>query len=93
MSYKLIIRDRAEKAIKEYKIINEKVGLKFFKELETALKYITKNLLAFQLRYKNMRMIHLKTFPSSIHYKINEQKNIVRVYALHSMKTNPDDRY
>ena len=93
MSYELIVRNRAEKEFEkvmyEYKLISKDVSSRFFIELENALNRITKNPKAFQIRYKNMRMIHLPTFPFSLHFKINLTKKTVRVFALSPSKSNP----
>jgi hypothetical protein len=59
---------------------------KFQIQLEEAKLIITKQPYSFQIRYKEVRMSHLKNFPVSLHYVINEKLKIVTLIAVLSSK-------
>ncbi|MBI2258788.1 MAG: type II toxin-antitoxin system RelE/ParE family toxin [Flavobacteriia bacterium] len=69
----------------------EKSGLEilFLKELETNLKYIKKNPLKCQIRYKGIRIKFLKKFNFGIHYLI--EQNTIYVLAVFHTSQNSDE--
>lgn len=81
MTYKLIIAPKAlkdiDKATEYYFDIQKKLAKRFTKDLKDQTKYVHKNPLHIQVRYDNIRIAHLKKFPYSIHFTIEEQTIII----------------
>ncbi len=55
-----------------YKNITTRLADRFREAFLEKLDDIEENPLLFQVRYKNIRMAHFKTFPYSIHYFVEE---------------------
>lgn len=91
MSYRLVIKPLAEKDIAEtYTWYNqEQVGLgdTFLDQLERSLEFLKKNPAQYQIRYKDVRMVKLNSFPICLHYTIEE--NTVFVHAAFSTSRDP----
>lgn len=69
---------------------NTKIGNKLVLSIDSKLNDLKKNYTKYQVRYRNVRLAHLKKFSYSIHYIIdNELKRIV-VIAVFSMKEDPE---
>lgn len=81
MTYKLVVSTSAlkdiDKATEYYFDIKKNLAKRFNKDLKASTKYILKNPLHIQIRYDNIRIAHLKKFPYSIHFTIEEQTIII----------------
>jgi plasmid stabilization system protein ParE len=91
MVYKIIIDPAANLDIIDCIdwYINVQIGLgnKFYQEVKSVFKSISKNPNIFAVRYKNVHTAVMKKFPFLIHYFIDADKNIVVVTSvLHSSR-------
>lgn len=81
MTYKLHISPKAkkdiDKATEHYFKIQKKLAQRFARDLRAKTKYIHKKPLHIQVRYDSIRIAHLKKFPYSIHFAIEEQTIII----------------
>jgi LAS superfamily LD-carboxypeptidase LdcB len=59
--------------------------------LEEAKKYIFDYLVAFQIKYKNVRTVLLKQFAYNIHYIVDDAKKQIVVLAIIHAYKNPKD--
>jgi plasmid stabilization system protein ParE len=91
MSFKIIILDEAKNDFKEiitwYKKINPLLSKKFANSFNNSLKKINKNPYEYQIRYDNVRVFLLKTFPYLVHFSI-ENQNIFIKAVLHTSRDN-----
>ena len=73
MNYKIVIVDEAKIDFKEslfwYKKINPKLAKRFHLSFKESLAIIKKNPFHFQIRYDDVRIIMLTTFPYLIHFQ------------------------
>jgi len=94
MSFKLEIRGDARIDILNCLdwFLNKSVstGEKLQIQIEDSINRILKTPFAFEIRYKETRLIHLKNFPISIHYSINEKLKLVTLVAVLSSNENPE---
>jgi hypothetical protein len=85
MSYKVIIIPEAKIDLKEsihwYKNINTKLAQRFLHSFKEGILIISKDPLHFQIRYDDVRIMMLTTFPYLIHYTID--KNIIIIKAIY----------
>jgi hypothetical protein len=70
---------------------NKQIGLeeRFAKNIEDAINKIIKIPTAYNIRYKNVRIAHPKTFPYNIHFYIDESiKTIVITGIVYNKRNN-----
>ncbi len=68
---------------------NTLLGNRFINEIDICLNNLRVNYNKYQLRYKNVRLIHLKKFKYSIHYINDDKRKRVIIIAIFSSKENP----
>jgi hypothetical protein len=85
MNYKILIVDEAKndfrKAQTWYKNIDSKLAGRFLLSFKKSLFDIKRNPLHFQIRYDDVRIVVLYTFPYLIHYSI--RKDIIVIQAIY----------
>lgn len=90
MSYKIVIIDEAKmdykEALKYYKDINPKLGKRFNQSFKDSLDLIKKKPELFQIRFENIRIKMLKTFPYLIHFTIYD--NLIVIKAIYHSSRN-----
>lgn len=69
-----------EKAIAYYEEISEALANKFHNEFWNKIDAIKENPLHYQVRYKSIRIAHIKTFSYGIHFIIED--NIIHVFKI-----------
>lgn len=91
MTYRLVIRERAEKQIEEaYEWYEKKqigLGDNYLDVIERSLMLIQINPKLFQFKYKNIKAIYTKQFPFGIFYIIDGDKIVV--LAVFHLSRNP----
>ena len=82
MNYKIVIIDEAKIDFKEtlfwYKNIDPKLAKRFHLSLKESLAIIKKNPFHFQIRYHDVRIIMLTTFPYLIHFTVGENDIVIK---------------
>jgi hypothetical protein len=82
MNYKILIIDEAKadykKSLLWYKEKHPKLAIRFNDSFKRSLAILKKDPLLFQIRYDNIRLIFLKTFPYAIHYSIYENCVVIK---------------
>ena len=95
-TYTIIIDPRVKEDLKEARnYLNAKrkgFGNKFLNEYKDFLKTLQTNPL-FQLRYKKIHCLPMKTFKYMIHFKVNEQTKVVHIYAVLSTYQDPNKHW
>ena len=95
MSYILVNKSAVffdiEDVVAYYKTINLDLAVSFLDRLEEAKKYIIDYPTAFQVKYKNVRIVILKQFPYLIHYIVDDVKKQIVVLAVIHANKNPKD--
>ena len=91
MNYKIVIIDEAKIDFKEallwYKNIDSKLAKRFHLSFKESLVIIKKNPFHFQIRYNEVRLIMLTTFPYLVHFTVD--KNIIVIKAIyHSSRSS-----
>lgn len=89
MNYKIVILPEAKNDFKEaigyYKTINPKLSGRFYGSFKESLNSIKSHPLRFHLRYDDVRIMMLKTFPYLIHYSVYESEIVIKLIC-HSSK-------
>jgi plasmid stabilization system protein ParE len=94
MPYKLTYFDEARSDIKEAKVWYKKQqpGLekRFAFSVKSAIKHLATMPTVHAVRYKNVRIALLKTFPYAIHYYIDDSNDFIVIVAIVHAARNPD---
>ncbi len=94
MSYTLQIRIRARKDIEKimdwYLEKSKDAAIKYQDQLQENIEFILKHPLSMEIRYKTIRMAHLKNFPVSLHYNVNEKSKIIVLYTVQFSMENTE---
>ncbi|PBJ14622.1 type II toxin-antitoxin system RelE/ParE family toxin [Flavobacterium sp. ACN6] len=82
MNYRIVILDEAKldykKSLFWYKNINPKLSVRFNDSFKKSVAILKKDPFLFQIRYDNIRILFLKTFPYAIHYSIYENSVVIK---------------
>lgn len=82
MNYKIVIIDEAKIDFKEtffwYKNIDPKLAKRFHLSFKESLAIIKKNPFQFQIRYNEVRIIMLTTFPYLIHFTVDKNSIVIK---------------
>lgn len=82
MSYKVVIVEEAKLDLKEsvdwYKNINPKLAQRFLLSFKEGVVLIRKEPLHFQIRYDDVRILMLTTFPYLVHFTVENETIIIK---------------
>ena len=96
MNYAVVIEPRAldeiQEAIDYYNLISPRLGEKFYAELDSYFETLARSP-KFQVRYKDIRCVPLKTFPYMIHFRIDEIEMEVLIEAIINCNRNPETNW
>jgi hypothetical protein len=67
-------------------------GAKFLQEYRDFLKNLQTNPM-YQIRYKDVHCLPMKTFKYMIHFKVDEQSKQVQIYAVLSTHKKPNEHW
>jgi len=77
MAYKVITSSKSEidvsRAIEYYKEINIELAKAFLKDLRATKNYLVKHPKKIQVRYANICIAFLETFPYGIHFRLQDK--------------------
>jgi len=77
MAYKIITSSKSEldvsRAIEHYKEIRIELARDFLKDLRATKNYLVKHPKKIQVRYANIRIAFLQTFPYGIHFRVQDK--------------------
>ena len=94
ISFEILILNAAERdidlAFDYYSTINPKLGKRFIKLLSAAFEDLRNNPF-YQIRYDNFRMKLVNKFPYAIHYTLDTDRHLLRVYGVRCTYQNPDN--
>ncbi|MGM0944530.1 MAG: type II toxin-antitoxin system RelE/ParE family toxin [Bacteroidota bacterium] len=69
---------------------NDQLARRFVQHVENALSKLNNTALHYQVRFDNVRMIPVPSFPFLVHYRVSEETNTVFVEAIFHVRENPE---
>uniref|UniRef100_UPI0040478B4C type II toxin-antitoxin system RelE/ParE family toxin n=1 Tax=Mariniflexile sp. TaxID=1979402 RepID=UPI0040478B4C len=69
-----------QKAVERYEKVSDNLANRFHKEFWRKIDYIKENPLHHQIRYREIRIAHIKVFPFGIHFLVDE--TTIRVFKI-----------
>ena len=83
--FQVVLEPKAERDIEDafeyYLTISEKLAIRILREIENKLDIISEIPEAFQIRYKQFRIIALNKFPYMIHYFVDSRHARIHILA------------
>lgn len=70
---------------------NNELGKRFVINTENALAKLNRAALHYQVRYDDIRLLPIPSFPYRAHFRVNEEDNIVLVEAIFHTRQNPEE--
>ncbi len=70
---------------------SHELGRRFVNNVETAVSKLNQSAMHFQVRYDDIRLLPIPSFPYRAHYRIDEENNIVFVEAIFHTRENPEE--
>ena len=91
MNFKILILEEAKSDVREsiawYKNINPMLSKRFVNSFNNSVKQIKENPFRFQIRYDEIRVVLLKTFPYLIHFSIDNEIIVIKA-VLHTSRNS-----
>ena len=91
MNFKIIILEEAKSDVREsiawYKNINPMLSKRFANSFNNSVKQIKENPFRYQIRYDQIRVVLLKTFPYLIHFSIDNEIIVIKA-VLHTSRNS-----
>ena len=82
MNFKILILEEAKSDVREsitwYKNINPILSKRFANSFNNSVKQIKKNPFQYQIRYDEVRVVLLRTFPYLIHFSIDNETIVIK---------------
>jgi len=66
------------------------LGKRFTKVVLSEIKRLKKHAFQYEVKYDDIRCLPIPNFPFRVHFRINEQENIVKIEAIISTHENPE---
>lgn len=73
-----------------YNLASKGLGARFQKQVKAQVNTLSKNPLAYGIRYDAVRGMLLKKFPFLIHFTVDETKKIVKIFGVFHTSRNPE---
>ncbi|MFC3417557.1 type II toxin-antitoxin system RelE/ParE family toxin [Algoriphagus hitonicola] len=69
---------------------SDQLGRRFIQHVEITLSKLNQAALNYQVRFDDVRMIPVPSFPFLVHYRVSEETNTVFVEAIFHVRENPE---
>lgn len=93
-TYKILIDIDALEDIQNatdwYNTASKGLGTRFQKQVKTQINTLSKNPLAYGIRYSLVRGMLIKKFPFLVHFTVDQKKRIVKIFAVLHTSRNPE---
>ena len=90
IKYAVFVKEDIKEAVNWYNTSQKGLGAIFLKNVKEKINYVAENPKTIQVRYQDVQMAVVKTFPYTIHYQYNKQQNTVFVLGIFHTSINPD---
>lgn len=91
IKYAVFVKEDIKEAVNWYNKAQNGLGLRFLKNIKEKINYLAENPETIQIRYQDIQIAVVKTFPYTIHYQYDEQENTVFVLGIFHTSIHPDN--
>lgn len=90
IKYAVFVKEDILESVNWYNQTQKALGVRFLKVLKEKLDYIAQNPQNIQVRYQDVQIAVVKTFPYTIHYRFLKQENTIWILGVFHTSINPD---
>jgi plasmid stabilization system protein ParE len=91
IKYAFFVKEDIKEAVNWYNKAQNGLGTRFLKNVKEKINSIAKNPETIQIRYNDVRIAVVKTFPYTIHFQFNTQQNTVLILGIFHTSKNPEN--
>jgi ParE toxin of type II toxin-antitoxin system, parDE len=90
IKYVTFVKEDILESVNWYNQAQKGLGIRFLKEVKEKINYIAENPEKIQVRYQDVQMAIVKTFPFTVHFRYLKQENTIWILGVFHTSINPD---
>ena len=90
IKYAVFVKEDILEAVQWYNKAQKGLGTKFLKHLKEKIEYIAKEPETAQIRYQEIQIAVIKTFPYTIHYEYIKNEKLIYIFGVFHTSINPN---
>ena len=90
IKYAIFVKEDILESVNWYNQAQKGLGIRFLKEVKEKINYIAENPENIQVRYQDVQMAIVKTFPFTIHFRFLKEENTLWILGVFHTSINPD---
>lgn len=90
IKYAVFVKEDILEDVQWYNNAQKGLGSKFLKQLKEKINYIAKEPETIQLRYQDVQIAIIKTFPYTIHYQYIKEEKSIYILGIFHTSINPN---
>ena len=92
LKYAVFVKEDISTIVNWYNCSQKGLGTRFLENLKEKINYIAQNPESIQVRYQDIRIAVLNTFPYTIHFRFFKLENTLWILGVFHTSINPDKR-
>lgn len=90
IKYAIFVKEDILESVNWYNQAQKGLGLRFLKEVKEKINYIAENPENIQVRYQDVQIAVVKTFPFTVHFRFLKEENTLWILGVFHTSINPD---
>lgn len=90
IKYAISVKQDVLESVIWYNQAQKGLGIRFLKEVKEIINYIAENPENIQVRYQDVQMAVVKTFPFTVHFLFLKEENTLWILKVFHTSINPD---
>ena len=91
IKYAFFVKEDIKEAVNWYNKAQNGLGTRFLKNVKEKINSIAKNPETIQIRYNDVQIAVVNTFPYTIHFQFNIQQNTILILGIFHTSKNPEN--
>ncbi len=91
IKYAIFVKEDIKAAVIWYNKTQNGLGTRFLKNVKEKINSVAENPEVFQIRYNDVKIAVIKTFPYTIHFQFNTQQNTILILGIFHTSKNPEN--
>ena len=90
IKYAIFVKEDILESVNWHNQSQKGLGVRFLKEVKEKINYIAQNPENIQVRYQDVQIAVVKTFPYTVHFRFLKQENTLWILGVFHTSINPD---
>ena len=90
IKYAIFVKDDISESVNWYNQSQKRLGIRFLKNVKEKINYIAENPENIQVRYQDVKIAVVKTFPFTVHFRFLKQENTIWILGVFHTSIDPD---